>query len=191
MMLMNIAFHASLTFLGLFFRLFISKLILIDLYDMKTKKRAMRRVADVPPLESVDVCVFAEKEGVPVLDLRLGNSVGGLGSVGVPLDSVSKRQCRGRLATGRDPVAVRPVEWSNTKSRGKGHTFDVGSPCCYTLPGFSKQPFQDTMHVANGEMPHDTCKDFGPHANARPPVQIRSASYVCCPILLCFSLFCF
>lgn len=54
-----------------FFGLFISKLILIDLYDMKTKKRAMRRVTDVPPLKSVDVCVFAEKEGVPVLDLRL------------------------------------------------------------------------------------------------------------------------
>ena len=169
---------------------------------MKTKKRAIRRVVNVPPLGSVDVCTLARGEeaavdvctlargeGAAVLGLGPAASVGSVGGVDAPIGSLAKRQCRGRPAAGQVSIPVMPIHHPNTDNGKESDTFDVGSRCRYALPGFSEQPFQGTLHVPNGEPSRHSSKDFGCPANVALPVQIRGVHYVCCATLLCFCLF--
>ena len=131
---------------------------------MKAKKRAIRRVANVPSLESIGLCGLPEKGGTPVLDLGLGAIIDGVRSVKEPLKSVSKRLCKENTATSRVSIGGASMQQAATETMEEDYTFDVGSQCCYASSGY-----------------------FEYHPSAGRPVQIRGAGYVCCtiPLSLC------
>ncbi|PWA85880.1 hypothetical protein CTI12_AA146080 [Artemisia annua] len=146
--------------------------MVLDLCNMKTKKRAIRRVTCMPSLEPVDLCHFAQEKESAILDLESETMVSAIGSVDGPLDSLSKRLCKDRLATSQVSTGSDSVQQANTESRKEGDTFNVDYQCRHTNPVFLEQPFQSILHVADGEAAKGSGRDFECYTAAGPPVQI-------------------
>ena len=81
---------------------------------MKTKKRAIRRVACVPSLEHVDVAQFSQEKECATLGLGLDSMVLGVGCVDVCLDRLSKRLCKDSPVASHVSSAIASAQYQTT-----------------------------------------------------------------------------
>ncbi|PWA61719.1 hypothetical protein CTI12_AA370850 [Artemisia annua] len=101
---------------------------------MKTKKKAVRRVTSLLPLESVELSSFDQEGEFHGMHLQPETIISDLGSVDPLLNSVNESPCKARLTTSDLCTAANYREEAITEGARKDGTFSVNYECCYASP---------------------------------------------------------
>ncbi|PWA95062.1 hypothetical protein CTI12_AA010730 [Artemisia annua] len=117
--------------------------------SMKTKKKAIRRITSLPPLESIELSGFDQEVESHGLHLQPETMVSGLGSLDPFLSSVSEASCKARLGANHSCTGTGYREEAMTESIREDGTFNVNYECGYTSVVFVDQPSQSTPHTAH------------------------------------------
>ena len=142
---------------------------------MKSKKRAVRRVINVQPLDSIDFCGLLEKEGSAGLDLASEAIVGGVGSVGVPLNLAGKTLGENEVVATKVLIGGGSIQQPEIRPREEDYTLNVGSQCRYTPPVVSNESFRRMLDARTRGPSCGSDAGSGCYTIGAQPAQIRGA----------------
>ncbi|PWA79205.1 hypothetical protein CTI12_AA132100 [Artemisia annua] len=116
---------------------------------MKTKKKAIRRVTSVPPLESIELSSFDERLECHGLHSQPEAIVSGVGGLDLFLTSVGEASSRSSLGARHSCTRTSYREELMRGSSVGDSTFDVSSDCGCATPMFVDRLSENASHAAH------------------------------------------